>query len=165
MITTREQVRAGDDSSAATAVGQWQNWAAYAIGLALLIAIAIFANGQFHQSDNYRVIGSFWASGDAANHHLNPYAVQPRTSRLPIKQLNVEVDDGNLNPPVLLPAFQLLALLPIGLAATVFTSCSVACFAGAAAIIIATHRQLQRTQAAWILLSAPIIPVIIAGQI
>ena len=51
-----------------------------AVYLAGLLALAIFTVASvkvnlFVGTREYRVVGTYWASGDAANHHRNPYAV------------------------------------------------------------------------------------------
>jgi hypothetical protein len=54
--------------------------------------------------------------------------------------------------------------LPISTAAWVYTACSFVFLVVAGAIMIALNPSMQRLQAAWILLSAPVLPILISGQ-
>jgi hypothetical protein len=62
-----------------------------------------------------RAVSSFWCSGWAANHGLNPYGVYPLVPPTFIPGLIphdaiTSARDINLNPPALLPLFQMFAL-------------------------------------------------------
>jgi len=62
-----------------------------------------------------RAIASFWASGWAANHALDPYAIYPILPPtffpgLMPQGANLSAHEINLNPPAMLPLFQVLAL-------------------------------------------------------
>jgi hypothetical protein len=70
---------------------------AIAFGLAFSLPLGSYV-GDF---------GSFWASGDALSHELNPYGVYELTGRSGDGQAFPQ-----LNPPATLPLFQLLALFP-----------------------------------------------------
>jgi hypothetical protein len=70
---------------------------------------------QADQVTTLRAMGSFWPSGAAANHGLDPYGpypLVPQTFFRPLvpREAAPGTRDINLNPPALLPLFQFTAL-------------------------------------------------------
>ncbi len=135
----------------------------YLIGVIVLLAVSVISAN--HLANAPKVFGTFWASGNAANHHQNPYAIQPETFRVYIPALNLHTLDPNLNPPCLLPIFQALARIPIPAAARVFTAISFLIFALSGALLVGNIPEMKNKQALWILVSAPAIYTILIGQI
>jgi len=59
---------------------------------------------------HFREYGTYWASGNAARHGLNPFAAYPLTWRFnAFSPDGPETFDVNLNPPAVLPLFSLLS--------------------------------------------------------
>ena len=56
-------------------------------------------------TDGWSIFGSYWASGNEANHGLNPYAVYPVT-HVSHSHGQPTLIDLNLNPPALIPPMQ-----------------------------------------------------------
>jgi hypothetical protein len=78
------------------------------MALALLIA-------HVHFREQYvSIFGSFWTSGHAITQGQNPYIVPPKE----LVSRKYHNDEINLNPPFLLPLFQVFALLAPWKAAT-----------------------------------------------
>jgi hypothetical protein len=115
----------------------------------------------------YRVLGSFYASGWAASHGLNPYGVYPLTwefhpdtfQRLPL------FHDVNLSPPCMMPLFSLLARFPLRAEVVWWTAISALLFVITAAIILAVLKgYAQKRQILWLLLSATVLDTLKMGQ-
>jgi hypothetical protein len=62
---------------------------------------------RLQSANPYLDFGSFLAAGHAANQGLNPYAVYELT--YVFRSPGIEIEAVNLNPPVLLPFFQIAA--------------------------------------------------------
>jgi hypothetical protein len=138
----------------------------FLLGLAQPIATEL-ASGRPDASGNsyHRVLATCWASGDAANHGRNPYEVQPLTFRIRVPARDARIVDLNLNPPLLLPLFQALELVPIETAAYVLTYLSWLLFVLSGGILLTLHPAMQKRQALWLLLSMPVISTLGLGQI
>lgn len=115
----------------------------------------------------YRVFGSFYASGWAASHGLNPYGVYPLTwefhpdtfQHLPL------FHDVNLSPPCMMPLFSLLARFPLRAEVVWWTAISALLFVITAAIILAVLKgYAQKRQILWLLLSATVLDTLKMGQ-
>ena len=115
----------------------------------------------------YRVLGSFYASGWAASHGLNPYGVYPLTwefhpdafQHLPL------FHDVNLSPPCMMPLFSLLARFPLRAEVVWWTAISAVLFVVTTGIILAVlKRDAQKRQILWLLLSATVLDVLKMGQ-
>lgn len=110
----------------------------------------------------YKVLGSCWGSGLAANHHGNPFGLQPQTWVFPFR--NERIVDLNFNPPLLLPVFQLLALLPLHAAATVWALVSFFGFAGTAFYLLRERPGMPEPAIICLCLAGPILDSIDVGQ-
>lgn len=97
-------------------------WGSFAVASALLIwlislqmrAIAHPPYDGLHSVQPYSVMGTFWASGDAARKGLDPYGLYPFTFRpRAFFKDGPIVYDPNLNPPALLPLFSFIARFPL----------------------------------------------------
>jgi len=115
----------------------------------------------------YRVLGSFYASGWAASHGLNPYGVYPLTwhfrpdllQRLPV------IHDVNLSPPCMLPLFSLLARFPIRAEMVWWTAISALLIVLSAGIMLAEMKgRIQKRQILWLLLAAFVLDTLRLGQ-
>lgn len=124
-----------------------------AVGLAIAIDPA---------SDNQlKIFGSFWASGWAASHGLDPYAIHSLTW---ITDLGIA--EANMNPPTLLPLFQFFALFDAVAGARVWTLFSALLFIATAAALLADQRfACDRHQVAWVFLAPPLMSTLSLGQI
>jgi hypothetical protein len=101
----------------------------------VLVAFAVWLSWRIDglTSEGARLVGSFWASGDAANAGLDPFGTHPLT---PVHDLGtVVVPENNLNPPLLLPIFQLLALFDPTAAARAWVVASAVVMVGALAML------------------------------
>jgi len=112
----------------------------------------------------YAVFGTYWESGHAAIYGLNPYTAYPETGRVDYSPYggSAATPDVNLNPPVLLPYFQLLAHLTIlrFIVLQIFIS---ALWFAAGTLLLGPG--LQGRQAICLLASVPVIAAISSGQI
>jgi hypothetical protein len=147
-------------------------WLIYLLGCLLLFWMALpmarrMANGEKYTPTytGHRVLGTYWASGDAANRGLDPYSPQPLTLRVPVPSLGIRMLDPNLNPPITLPLFQALAHLPIATAAYGWMGASYLLFVLSGGILIAAHPAMQKRQAIWIVLSGPVFATLALGHI
>lgn len=112
-----------------------------------------------------QVFGTFWASGHAANSGLNPYAIYPLTWVYPLPAPFGSMLDLNLNPPVMLPLYQVLACFGPNTAVKVWTLVSVALFIGCAALLVRENREhIQLRQIVWFLLCTATFNTLWIGQ-
>ena len=112
------------------------------------------------------MFSSYWASGDAANHHLNPYAPQPLTWIIRIKGEEAHpITDLNLNPPFLLPLFQAIALFPLRAGFAVWTFASFLLFAATTASILWLTPSMSEASILCLTLGMPIVLTQGIGQI
>ncbi|QEE26571.1 DUF2029 domain-containing protein [Terriglobus albidus] len=102
--------------------------------------------------------GTLWASGNAANHGLNPYAAYPQTGLTTFGD-----PDLNYNPPFMLPIIQLFALLPIAAFARAWTITSGLLMTLAGCLLF--RRTMQPGQIFWLFISVPVIATFIEGQV
>jgi hypothetical protein len=115
-------------------------------------------------SKQYRVVGTYWASGDALNHGHNPYAPQPLTALYHAVN-NTVLPDLNLNPPILLPLFQLLAKTSPNSAFIAWTLGSFLLFIGTSGFLIWRFPDLSDPCIILLLLGAPIHDTLGLGQL
>jgi hypothetical protein len=117
---------------------------------------------SFPSAEDYlRVFGSYWAAGDAATRGLNPYLQHPMTW---VTQLGVV--DLNLNPPTLLPLFQLFAQADPVMAARVFTLTSGLIYIGTIlALLTDPDFAPARWQIVWLFACIPFVDTLGLGQI
>jgi hypothetical protein len=133
------------------------------------IALAVWTAWGVHRNlfagpIEYRVFGAYWSSGVAANQHQNPYAVHPLTGWYYGEQSRL-VPDLNLNPPILLPIFQALALLPPSDAFVIWTLLSLLIFVVTSAFILWADPKIPESGILFSLVGAPIIDTLYSGQI
>src|ERR1700758_2631280 len=79
-------------------------WCTWGLGGGFLLISALIAciNLNARAPEGFGVFGTFWASGWAASHHLNPYAEYPLTLKVhPFADSPLVVTDLNLSPPAL----------------------------------------------------------------
>jgi hypothetical protein len=116
--------------------------AVLALATAATLCAVILLSFQWATRDNIaRDFGSFWASGDAANRGDDPYGVYERTFR-------VGSPEGppapNLNPPVSVYPFQLLARLEISLGLKLWRYGSLAVYGVAVAALLVAYPDRRR---------------------
>lgn len=120
------------------------------------------------ETNHLRVFGSFWASGWAAAHHLNPYLAYPLTWRVPIigpQQHVSRITDLNLSPPALLPLFHLLSFFAPDNAVKVWTVLSgLATFSFEALLLFSGEKHSQKRQFIWLALCPATYDAIVVGQ-
>lgn len=131
------------------------------------LALALFTGWtiqhDLHKGE-YWVVGTYWASGEAANHHQNPYAALSLSSCF--YDLNSHlVVDVNLNPPLLLLLFQPLALLSETSAFVTWTVVSFLLFISTTAFIVWNHESVPDACILMMLLGAPILDTLRLGQL
>jgi len=140
-----------------------------AVYLAGLFALAAFAVASvkvnlFAATKEYRVVGTYWASGDAANHHQNPYAVHPLTAYF----YDIDghaVPDLNLNPPLLLLLFQPMALLSPTSAFFIWTLVSFLLFIGTSAFLLWDNPNMSDACIVLMMVGAPILDTLMLAQL
>ena len=100
---------------------------------------------------------TFWVSGRAANAGLNPYAVYPLSyqghlERFGGTDLSAE---SNLNPPILLPVFQLASHLSLRAFSYTWTLLSFLLLTTCVTILMRIQPDMQTRQVLWLMLCAP----------
>lgn len=138
-------------------------WVCYAAGCIILTFIVLL----FLQKRDTGAFGTYWGSGNAAIHGLNPYGVYPTTWRSDYRPFGgpSSMPDLNLNPPCVLPLLQALSHLSIERFAVVWTVCSCLIFMSMTAWILSREPQIQNRQVLWLLLSSLPFNTIFCGQI
>jgi hypothetical protein len=144
-------------------------WLAFAIATLLLCGYAVFAVRTLLNDPQqpYKILGSFYASGFALSHHLNPYGVYPTTWRFHPYGLSTVpvVDDINLSPPCMLPLFTLLLHHSLPSEVVVWTAVSTLFFVLSTAILlVASNGAMQKRQIVWCLLGAPALGTLTLAQ-
>lgn len=127
------------------------------IGFAVLLSLFLII-----WFDDFRVFGSFWASGDAWRNGLNPFAEQPLTWRVAIP--GPDVIDVNLNPPVLLPMMALFSLADMKPMAVVWLLVSLA-LALVSLVIASRSSDGNKLKLAWALSCSALVDTLMLGQI
>lgn len=135
---------------AATALLLWAGWSIYW--------------NLFADEPQYRVAASYWASGDAANDRRDPYAPQPLTV-LYQGANGRALPDLNLNPPFLLPLFQLLALGSPAATFYILVVGSYVLFVATAAWVLRGHPTMPEPCIVLLVLGAPMLDTLVWGQI
>ncbi|HTV16811.1 MAG TPA: glycosyltransferase family 87 protein [Acidobacteriaceae bacterium] len=144
--------------------GVWLTWAAAS---AVLLGAAFVYLPSFgeHAQYGYKVLGSFWASGWAAAHGLNPYAVYPLTWTFQLNGHPGTVVDLNLSPPALLPFFEAFASVSVDATVRIWTFLSALLMIGAAAMLVGANRaHVQHRQILWFLLARAVFNTLWLGQ-
>lgn len=142
-------------------------WWTYLAGSAvLLMAAAVYSSSlSTHGPDGLKVFGSFWASGWAAAHHQNPYAVYPLTWIFHLPGRPGNVVDLNLSPPALLPFFEGLSWLNPDVAVKVWTFLSLVLYLGCGALLVQVNREhIQHRQILWFVLARAAMNMLALGQ-
>jgi hypothetical protein len=131
-------------------------WGSFVLASGLLLLLLAQHWSQItHPKPNsqpYGVFGTFWASGWAVRHNLNPYLEYPPLTWKPhaFGKNGPPVLDLNLNPPSMLPLFSLWSRVPPLTGALTLTVISTLLFIGATGILIHRYRP-QRRQVWWLL--------------
>jgi len=120
-----------------------RRWTAYAraVTVAILAALALLEARAMAPTGILYDFGSFWASGDALRHGLDPYGVYPLTF--------IATQDGhpqpspNLDPPVLLPLFAAFSLVDPQIDFGLWWALSLLCYAVACWLLLRRTSQLR----------------------
>ena len=110
-------------------------WLSFALASVVALSVTLLKDLRGLDAAHPRVYGAFWESGHAAAHGLNPFGVYP----LVPPQTATAVLDINLNPPALLPAFDLLARVSPA-AVIPWVVVQALAFIGGAALLLACRR-------------------------
>jgi hypothetical protein len=142
--------------------GVWWTYAAASVVL-LGAAFAYLPSFGPHAQYGYKVLGSFWASGWAAAHGLNPYEVYPLTWTFHLD--GHPVVDLNLSPPALLPLFAAFSWVSVDAAVRIWTLVSALLMIGSAALLVGENRaRVQHRQILWFLLARAMFNTLWLGQ-
>jgi hypothetical protein len=119
-----------------------------------------------HSPEHLRIFGSFWASGWALTHQLNPYAAYPQTWHyVLIGKHPLTIFDLNLSPPALMPLFQLISGFSPYTAVKVWTLFSaLAILAMIASLVFASGRLPQQRQLLWLLMCPIVIDTLALSE-
>jgi hypothetical protein len=142
-------------------------WWTFAAASAVLLGAAIVYLPSFGPKAKYgyKVLGSFWASGWAAAHGQNPYAVYPLTWTFHLDGHAATVVDLNLSPPALLPFFAAFSWVSVNAAVRIWTLLSALLMIGSAALLVAENRaHVQHRQILWFLLARAMFNTLWLGQ-
>ena len=114
----------------------------YVIGSCVLALFAIHYVHIILAEPNHHAIGSFLVSGRAENQHLDPYAMYPGIREIHPYENSTgpAIYDVNLQPPCMLPFFQLFALIQPALGVYVWTLGSALLFSICAAVLMFMFR-------------------------
>jgi hypothetical protein len=144
--------------------GVWWTFAAASAVLTTAAVLYMMALNT-HAPMGLRVFGSFWASGWAASHHLNPYAAYPLTWVIQLPGHPGNILDLNLSPPALLPFFQALAWFPPEVGVKVWTLLSLGLYLGSGALLVDQYREhIQHRQILWFVLARAAMNMLALGQ-
>ena len=110
-----------------------------------------------------KVFASYWVSGQAASRGLDPYAPTPETTVFYFG--DISLPELNLNPPLLLPLFQLLALLEVSTAARLLGIASTLAFLGTAGALSCCAAGLQKRQVVWLFAMPAFLDTVSLGQV
>ena len=142
-------------------------WWTFAAASAVLLGAAFAYLPSFgpHAQYGYKVLGSFWASGWAAAHGLNPYAVCPLTWTFHLDGHAGTVVDLNLSPPALLPFFAAFSWVSVDAAVRAWTLVSALLMIGSGALLVGANRgHVQHRQILWFLLARAMFNTLWLGQ-
>jgi alpha-1,2-mannosyltransferase len=143
-------------------------WFCFGVATLLLLwRTVVYLLDLLNPANMYRAFGSFRISGWAASHHLNPFAIYPETYRtFPyLHGLGPIHYDVNLQPPILLPLFQILGHFGPRSGVIVYTLLSVAAFIGGTALLIAQLKgKIQIRVIFFLLFSMSVLDIVYLAQ-
>lgn len=121
----------------------------------------------FVRAGKESIFDTFWASGAALLHGMNPYAAYPLTiqSHLQMPGAPQIAGDINLNPPFMLPLFQVLAHLTLPQFTVVWTAGSFLLLMFTVSLLLVHNPMMQTRQMLWLLLASPMTDTLLSGQI
>ena len=134
----------------------------------LLLCVEVLVSACHDKTGNqYINFGTLWASGNAANHGLNPFAGYPESYMCDFTPYGypIHFQDLNLNPPWTLPFIQALSLLPLNRFAQVWSILTGICLMAGCVILILRQPELQKRQLLWFALCSPTFGIIFSGQV
>jgi len=113
------------------------------------------------------VSGLYWESGSAVARGANPFAPFPGepTAHLTVMGEQHDVLDLNLNPPCVLPVFQVLSHLSLRRFSLVWTVGSFLLLFCTVALLIWQHPAMQKRKILWLLLSVPVFDTLVGGEL
>lgn len=130
----------------------------------LVMALLLFF---FLRAGKETIFDTFWASGAALLHGMNPYAAYPLAiqSHLQMPGAPQIAGDINLNPPFMLPLFQVLAHLTLPQFTVVWTAGSFLLLTFTICLLLVHNPMMQKRQILWLLLASPMTDTLLSGQI
>lgn len=130
----------------------------------LVMALVLFF---FLRAGKETIFDTFWASGAALLHGMNPYAAYPLTIQSHVQMPGAPqiAGDINLNPPFMLPLFQVLAHLTLPQFTVVWTAGSFLLLIFTVSLLLAHNPMMQKRQILWLLLASPMTDTLLSGQI
>lgn len=148
------------------AVNRRVRWGTFGVAAILLTMGSLMALTSLtgRTPRHFRVFGTFWASGYAASHHLNPYGPYGLSYRFEDLATHTHVS-LNLSPPPLLPLFQFAALFKPETAVISWTFISLLLFLLSLALLMVEYgERVQRRQILWFLLGPAPLDALMLGQ-
>jgi hypothetical protein len=142
-------------------------WGTFGLGALFLICAGLLSlNTLRTEGQDLHVFGTFWSSGWAASHQLNPYAVYPFTVRFEDTfYTHRSFASLNLTPPCLLPIFQGIAAFNPDKGVRVWTFLSVLLFIGSVALLLREYGEtVQRRQIIWYFFGPTALGTLLSGQ-
>ena len=142
-------------------------WFTFAMSAAVLCGFALFCMRDLARAEDqtYKLIGSFYASGWAAAHHLNPYALYPLTWQFPVQSSHgpIVIHDVNLSPPAMLPLLEWMTRFTVPQAAVLCTWVSTLLFLASALVLIVLGK-VQKRVIVWLLISRYVLLTLRVGE-
>jgi hypothetical protein len=113
------------------------------------------------------VSGLYWESGSAAVRGANPFAPFPGepTAHLTVMGEQHDVLDLNLNPPCVLPVFQVLSHLSLRRFSLVWTVGSFLLLFCTVALLIWQYPAMQKRKILWLVLWVPVFDTLVGGEL
>ncbi len=114
-----------------------------------------------------KVSGLYWESGSAAARGANPFAPYPGEPAFPLTVMGERHDvlDLNLNPPCVLPVFQVLSHLSLRRFSLVWAVGSFVLLFGTLALLMWHRPELEKRKIFWLLFMTPVFVTLLGGQL
>ncbi len=150
-------------TDSARTFGRKRLWHLIALLLLCFEVLAVYRRDK--TVDQYITFGTLWASGNAANHGLNPYATYPESFLSNFTNYGYSVEfPTQPNPPWTLPFLQALSYLPLNRFEQVWALLTGICLLSGCIILVLRQPDLQKRQLLWFALCSSTTETISAGQ-
>jgi hypothetical protein len=128
-------------------------------------AVLLSAIATMHTNlDSDPAFRDYWGSGRAATAGLNPYVTYPLIHRQHYMGTELTAE-GNLNPPIILPVFQVTSHRSLRAFSYTWTLLSFLLLTACVVILMTTQPYMQTRQVLWLMLCAPTLTTLGEGQI